>query len=240
MGNCIHVNTNVLVLHRYILVKLKQQKRQFIPNCYSRQTKSIPYHLSSRVLLTVYGRYLNRKTAFNLTSLRHMLHACLKSAPPFMWLTWVSSTAFFDHCKRTTPILPSSVCVYMISQAHKGYLMLSETCCTVYNFSINIIFSGGVFSVLFRRCSSQRQKSKGPGHPRRLNKSCTNRTSPPPRHNHLHLLSVPSCHGYRVKQHYCKAWSAEIRLRSSTGLTDLSWMGRTAVINNQKEGAVLK
>lgn len=48
---------------------------------------------------------------------------------------------------------------------------------------------------------------------------------PPPQHNHLHLLSFPCCHGYRVKQHYCKAWAAELRLCSSTWLTDLSWMG---------------
>lgn len=53
---------------------------------------------------------------------------------------------------------------------------------------------------------------------------------PPLQHSHLHLLSVPCCHGYRVKQHYCKAWPAELRLQHG-------WLigpERAAVINDQK------
>lgn len=61
---------------------------------------------------------------------------------------------------------------------------------------------------------------------------------PPPQHNHLHLLSVPCCHGYRVKQHYCKAWAAELRLWSSTWLTDLSQMGCSN--HDQKEEPFFK
>lgn len=41
---------------------------------------------------------------------------------------------------------------------------------------------------------------------------------PPPQREHLHLLSVPCCHGYRVK-HFCEAWPAELWLLFNTAAT---------------------
>lgn len=50
---------------------------------------------------------------------------------------------------------------------------------------------------------------------------------PPPQHNHLHVLSVPCCHGYRVKQHYYKACPAKLVLLFNmvdwSVLTRLQW-----------------
>lgn len=49
---------------------------------------------------------------------------------------------------------------------------------------------------------------------------------PQPQHSHLHLLSVPCCHGYTVKQHYCKAWPEELQLFNTPNwsvLNRLQW-----------------
>lgn len=54
---------------------------------------------------------------------------------------------------------------------------------------------------------------------------------PTPQHKRLHFLSVACCHGYRVKQHYCKADPGELQLLSMDNWSALNRMQWSATTN---------
>lgn len=175
-------------MHRYIWVKLKQQKRQFIQNCHTiYQTKSILHHLSDRPTLLVL-KVLKSKTALNFTTFRHML---------VVW-TWIwdqFNSLFFikipgkgwklDLCEGNVGAaiflnLTIVECLNMIysdtTQVHEAHLdifqLLSDNLLHLRSH-INIFISDKSTKALISE-----RGIKGPEHIWQLNRSCTNSTSP--------------------------------------------------------------